>query len=233
MRPRFHAAVLSCGALTAAALFARPQAPTPEQNSPFVLGVLPPSSDALPQALPPNPSKPHGKVYTNENLPSASGDSGAMDFSTINACDRRCFEQVRTLAHVSPAANPNWKRDLLRALDPVRMDPEWQQYLRDIYEAHLRFCQIGEEKRDELARVADPNNVTPGELNVDDKYDAKFRKAQASLETLSLRQRPLQAKFALNNFSLQFSQLQVSRIQNVPCANQNYTASGPTDADDP
>lgn len=234
MRARPYAVVLFCTAIAVAAIpSARSQNPAPAQNPAFVPGELPPSPDALPQAQPANPAKPHAKVYTNENLPSAAGDSGGLDFGSINDCDRRCFEQVRTLAHVSPAANPNWKRDLLRGLEPVRKDPEWQQYLRDIYEAHLRFCQIGEEKREELARVADPNNVTARELNVDDKYDAKFRQAQATLENLYLRQRPLQQKFAFSNFSLQFSQLQVSRIQSAPCANQNYTASGPTDADDP
>ena len=233
MRARLYAIVLSCAALAVVAFpAARPQNLVPRQNPEFVLGKLPPSPDALTQVQPLNPTKPHAKVYTNENLPSA-GDSAGMDFSTINDCDRRCFEQVRTLARVSPAANPDWKRDLLHALDPVRKDPEWQQYLRDVYEAHLRFCQIGEEKREELARVADPSNITARELNVDDKYDAKFKQAQASLETLYLRQRPLQQKFVFNNFSLQFSQLQVSRIQGAPCASQNYTAFGPNDADDP
>lgn len=234
MRARLYAIVLSCAATTVAAFpAARPQNPSRKQNPEFVLGELPPSPDALPRALPRNAAKPHAKVYTNENLPSAADGSVAMDFSTINDCDRNCFEQVRTLAHVSPAANPDWKRDLLRALDPVRKDPEWQQYLRDVYEAHLRFCQISDEKREELARVADPSNVTARELNVDDKYDAKFRQAQASLQTLYLRQRPLQQKFAFSSFSLQFSQLQVSRIQSASCANQSYTASAPTDADDP
>jgi hypothetical protein len=234
MRARFYLLVLFGAAVAAAALpVARPQNPSSGEAPLLDLGNLPPSPDALPQARPANPAKPHAKVYTNENLPSAAGDSGGLDFGSINDCDRRCFEQVRTLAHVSPAADPNWKRDLLRSLDPVRKDPEWQKYLRDLYEAHLRFCQIGEEKRDELARVADPNNVTARELNVDDKYDAKFKQAQASLETLYLRMRPLQEKFAFSNFALQFSQLQVSRIQSAPCANQNYTASGPTDADDP
>jgi len=231
MHGKFYTVVLFCAATAVAAVpLARPQNPSSGEAPLLDFGFLPPSPDALPQA---QPAKPHAKVYTNENLPSAAGDSGGLDFGSINDCDHRCFEQVRTLAHVSPAAAPDWKRDLLRSLDPVRKDPEWQQYLRDLYEAHLHFCQIGDEKRDELARVADPNNVTARELNVDDKYDAKFKQAQASLETLYLRMRPLQQKFAGSNFSLQFSQLQVSRIQSAPCANQNYTASGPTDADDP
>jgi negative regulator of sigma E activity len=210
---------------------AQAQNRVPAQPQPLVLGELPASPDALPQAATAKPAKPH--VYTNDNLPASRDDFNGADFSTINDCNHQCFEQVRLLAHVSPSSNPNWKRDLLQALDPVRKDPEWQTYLRQVYDAHLRFCQLGEEKREELARVADPENVTARELNVDDKFDGKFRDAQASLQTLYLQQRPLQQKFAINNFSLQFSQLQVSRIQTAPCAQPRYMATGPNDPDDP
>src|SRR5689334_2456632 len=92
--------------------------------------------------------KAHKKVYTNDNLPKANpGDFSGADFSEINNCDRNCFEQVRQLAHVFPGSNPNWKRDLLRALDTVRKDADWQKYLRDLYDVHQRFCALGEEKR--------------------------------------------------------------------------------------
>jgi len=234
MNSKLYVTLLFCGMTTATAVpGARAQSATAGETPFFALGELPPSPDALPQAAPAKSAKSHARVYTNDNLPTGPDASGAMDFGTINDCDRNCFEQVRQLAHVSPSINPNWKRDLLRALDPVRQYPEWQQYLRDLYESHLRFCELGEEKRDELARVADPNNVTARELAVDDKYEVKFRLAQTSLQALYLRQRPLQQKFAFDNFSLQFSQLQVSRIQNAPCAQQRYMATGPIDSNDP
>jgi len=204
--------------------FATPRVLNAQNQTP-----TPPPQDA---ALKPSPAptapdaKPHKKVYTNDNLPKAGDFSGA-DFSEINNCDRNCFEQVRQLAHVMPGSTPNWKRDLLRALDSVRTNPDWQKYLRDLYDVHLRFCAVGAEKRDELAHVADPNNVTPRELAVEDKYDAKFKQAQAALETVSARQHGLQQLFAANSFSLQFSQLQVSRIQNAPCGMQRYPDPNP------
>ncbi|HUL35030.1 MAG TPA: hypothetical protein VL128_14185 [Candidatus Eisenbacteria bacterium] len=235
MDSKFLLAVLLSGAVLAGAPYASAQALAPTQNPEHYLGPFPPSPDALPSGSQlANNHKPHVKVYTNDNLPGAAGgDFDGTDFSAINDCDRNCFEQVRQLAHVSPASNPEWKRDLLRALDPVRKDSEWQQFLRDLYDHHQGFCQIGEEKREELARVADPQNVTARELNVDDKYDARFKQAQASLAGLYLRQRPLQQRFAYNTFSYQFSQLQVSRIQNAPCPAQRYTAASPDDPDDP
>lgn len=232
MNMKLYAALLLSG-LVAFAASTLAQSAIPGKASSLVPGELPPSPDALPPAPSPGTHRPRQKLYTNDNLPTASGDFDGSDFSAINDCDRNCFEQVRQLAHVMPGSDPNWKRDVLRSLDPVRQNPEWQQYLRDLYDQHLRFCGIGEEKREELARVADPNNVTARELNVDEKYDAKFRKAQSDLQALYLRQRPLQQSLAFNAFSFQFSQIQVSRIQNAACAPPRYTATGPTDADDP
>ncbi len=232
MNSKLYVALLLCGTVIFAA-GTRGQTAVPGKTPSLFPGELPPSPDALPPAAAPKTHKPRQKLYTNDNLPSGAGDFDGSDFSTINDCDRNCFEQVRQLAHVPAAYNPDWKRDLLRALDPVRQDAQWQQYLRDLYDQHQRFCGIGEDKREELARVADPNNVTARELNVDDKYDAKFRKAQADLQALYLRQRPLQQSFAFNGFSFQFSQIQVSRVQNAACSQQRYTATGPTDADDP
>ncbi|HTB93880.1 MAG TPA: hypothetical protein VK728_13685 [Candidatus Sulfotelmatobacter sp.] len=190
-----------------------------------------PSDNPAADATPP---RPHKKVYTNDNLPKANpGDFSGADFSEINNCDRNCFEQVRQLAHVFPGSNPNWKRDLLRALDTVRKDADWQKYLGDLYAVHQRFCALGAEKRDELAHVADPANVTPREITVEEKYDAKFKQAQSSLEQVSARQHGLQQIFGASPFSLQFSQLQVSRIQNAPCGSQRYPDPAPSEGSDP
>src|ERR1700751_4320561 len=91
-------------------------APTPQDAA-----LKPAPSDnpsRPPAAADAKPPQPHKKVYTNDNLPKANpGDFSGADFSEINNCDRNCFEQVRQLAHVFPGSNPNWKRDLLRALD--------------------------------------------------------------------------------------------------------------------
>ena len=236
----FLAIFLSC----AMGEFPLPQAPRamlttwqqqdPKQSSPE---TQPSGSTQQPPISPAAPAKPADKpkkVITNDDLKHPSGGFGfsPTDFNQINNCDRSCFEQVRQLAHVFPAANPNWKRDLLQAIDEVRKDGEWQKYLRDLYDMHLKFCQLGDEKRDELARDADPNNVTTREIAIDDKYDAKFKEAQSALQALTSRQTILQRKFADSPFAYQFANMQASRIQNANCAPQRYYNESPTDAED-
>jgi len=230
MDSRFWTSLFLCAALSGAAIPQASAQSKPQSTTP-IPASLPLHPSLLPQA---EFSKPHRRIYDNDNL--LSGRSGALafaDFSEVNDCDRNCFDQIHQLSRVNAATNSNWKRELLRSLDTVRNDPDWQLYLHQLYDLHLRFCQIGEDKREELSHVADPHNVTSGELAVDDKYDAKFRQAQTSLEALFSRQHSLQQKFAANAYSFQFSQLQVSRIQNAPCAQPRYTATGPTNADDP
>lgn len=189
------------------------------------------SSDTHPdQQAPEKPPPKPRKVITNDDLKPARGAafSGA-DFGQINDCDRNCFEKVRELARVAPGSNPNWKRDLLHAVDTVRKDAEWQGYLRSLYNVHLKFCQFGAEKRDELAKNADPHNVTPREIAIDEKYDAKFKQAQVELQDLYSRQAALQRKFGADPFAVQFSFVQTSRIQNAPCEQQWYPSPTPTE----
>lgn len=216
------------------AFAAQNQGPTPTPQDAALKPAPSDNPSQPPAGADAKPSNPRKKVYTNDNLPKANpGDFSGADFSEINNCDRNCFEQVRQLAHVFPGSNPNWKRDLLRALDTVRKDADWQKYLRDLYDVHQRFCALGAEKRDEIAYVADPANVTPREIAVEDKYDAKFKQAQSSLEQVSARQHGLQQLFGASPFSLQFSQLQVSRIQNAPCGSQRYLNPTPSEGSDP
>lgn len=184
-----------------------------------------PDSTQPPPAPPAKPADKPKKVITNDDLKSpGGGDSGfsSLDFGQINDCNRNCFEEVRQRTRVVPSLNPNWRRDLLQAIDQVRNDGEWQKYLRDFYDMHLKFCQIGDEKKEELAKFADPNNVTARELAIDDKYDAKFKEAQTALQELTNRQDALQRKFAGNPFAYQFSVMQTTRIQNASCAQRWY-----------
>jgi len=216
------------------AFAAQNQGPTPTPQDAALKPAPSDNPSQPPAGADAKPSNPRKKVYTNDNLPKANpGDFSGADFSEINNCDRNCFEQVRQLAHVFPGSNPNWKRDLLRALDTVRKDADWQKYLRDLYDVHQRFCALGAAKRDEIAYVADPANVTPREIAVEDKYDAKFKQAQSSLEQVSARQHGLQQLFGASPFSLQFSQVQVSRIQNAPCGSQRYLNPTPSEGIDP
>jgi hypothetical protein len=197
-----------------------------------------PDSPAAPAALPASQGKPTRKpkkVITNDDLGGSSGgfSFSPQDFSQINDCDRTCFDQVRQLSGVAPAASPNWRRLLLQAIDDVRRDAAWQKYLRDLYDVHVKFCALGDEKREELAKYADPHNVTPREVSIDEKYDVKFKEMQSELQLVYERQGPLQAKFNANPFEYQFSRVQADRIKGANCMSPRYTNYSPADADDP
>jgi hypothetical protein len=195
------------------------------------------SSQQLP-TLPGSPAKPAHKpkrVITNDDFKGSGGGAfgfTAADFSQINDCDRNCFEQVRQLTHASPAENPSWRRDLLKAIDQVRRDDAWQGYLRDLYEVHVKFCQVGNDKKEEIAKNADPRNVTPREIEIDEKYDLKFKEAQSELQAVYDRQASLQRKFG-GNYAYQFTVVQANRIHNAGCASPRYPTYSPNDADDP
>jgi hypothetical protein len=218
-------------ATTALAQDAKPSSPEKPTSDPAQQpSVTPPVTVAL---TPPvkTADKPK-KVITNDDLKGGAPGSGfsAADFSMINNCNRACFEQVRQQAHIIPSTSPNWKHELLQAVEQVRKDDDWQKYLRDLYEVRLKFCSLGNEKRDELARYTDPNNVTPRELAIDEKYDAKFIAAQNELRALDAREAALQRKYAGSSLAYQFMMIQASRIQSANCYSQNYA---PTDAEDP
>jgi hypothetical protein len=191
------------------------QEPAPQNPSPADKpdSTQQPTAPAAPATKPTVPPK---HVYTNDDM-RGGGDSGGLDFSQINDCDRACFDQVRQLAHVVATPGSNWKRDLLQAIDQVRKDTDWQAHVRELYNMHLKFCALGDEKRAELNRVADPHNVTAREISVDEKYDAKFKQLQISLQSLTSRQAELLQKFAVNPFSLQFARIQASRVSNASC----------------
>jgi len=199
---------------------------TPAADKPTPAPAPQAAAPAAPAAKLASPQKPH--VYTNDDLKGGS-DSGGLDFSQINNCDRNCFDQIRQLSHFMPAGN--WKREVLKAIDVVRKDTEWQQYLTELYNMHMKYCALGEAKRSELNHLADPHNVTPQELSIDEKYDAKFRELQTSMQSLTSKQGALILKFSASPFSVQFANLQVSRVSNASCGGPSYI--GPDEGEDP
>lgn len=185
-----------------------------------------PPADAAQQApaTPAAPAKPADKpkkVITNDDLKSY-GDGGSTGgfltgFGPINDCNKSCFDQVRMFARVDAAENPNWKREALDGIDWVRRDTEWQRYLRDVYDVRRKGCQLASDKMQELARFADPRNVTPQEIAIDEKYDGKIKAAQAELETVRARQDALLKRFAANPYALQFATVQGMRLTSIYC----------------
>jgi len=201
----------------------------PSQSAPPAQAPAPQKPAPTPSA-PTKPHKKHPKVYTDDDFKSGGEvavDGEQLDFSRLNDCDRSCFDRVRNSAQVYSTSDPYWRQNVLAALDTVRKDTEWQALLADLYALHLKFCDLAGEKRAELAKVSDPNNVTEREIRVDEKYDAKFRGLQTSAQSLYLREETIQRRYATKSFSLAFMNIQLSRIQNAGCP-----VSSPPDATD-
>lgn len=83
-------------------------------------------------AATPDPDKTANKpkkVYTNDDLKGSGANdnfgTSSAGFEHVNDCNASCFDQVRAMAQVDTIANPNWRRDLLDAIELVRNDGEW------------------------------------------------------------------------------------------------------------
>ena len=103
-----------------------------------------PASHRAPAAKPPDKPK---KVITNDDLKGSwqrRFGVSPMEFGEVNDCDRNCFEKVRQMARVPTSVKPELETGSLQAIDQVRKDDEWQKYLRELYDVHLKFCQFGE-----------------------------------------------------------------------------------------
>ena len=197
------------------------QTPNSQQKQP---------SSATPPAAAPARSK---KVITNDDLQSSSGfGSSPADFGEINDCDRSCFQYLQQSVRVDPAQNPHWRRDILRSIDLVRKDAEWQGILREVYDLHLKLCELGDEKRQELNTGADPHNVTSQEVGIEEKYDVRFKKLQDELRAVYARQSALRTG-ADNPVAYRFRIYQEGRVQNAACAQRTPSRYAQSDADDP
>src|SRR2546430_7857153 len=125
------------------------------------------------------------KVITNDDIKSSpfAGFGGLFytNSGSVNDCDANCFDQVRLFAQLNADKNSDWRRDVLKQLDQVRSDGEWQAYLHELYEAHQKVCQLTFDKADELRRSGNTRNLGPQEIAITDRYDAKMKAAQAEL----------------------------------------------------
>jgi hypothetical protein len=167
-------------------------------------------------------SKPR-HVITNDDIKSSpySSFGGLFYMSTgsINDCDAGCFDQVRAMAMVNSETNPNWRREVLRQLDLVRSDGEWQAYLHNVYRAHNKVCQFTFDKQDELRRSgASFRNLGPQQIAITEKYDQQTKAAQDELSAQVARQQHIQKKFAEKPYPNAFATIQGTRMMGGFCS---------------
>jgi len=203
-----------------------PKRPSEEKQPPDSQQKQPSAPVAKPAAKP-------KKVITNDDLLGSGGFGfSSAEFSQINDCDRSCFLDLQQSIRIDPGQNPHWRRDVLRAIDLVRKDAAWQRILHDVYDLHLKTCDLQGEKQEELAKAADPANVTPQEVDIEEKYEAKFRELQEQLNAERARQSALKGDTNDNPVVFRFRIYQENRLQGAPCAqpvSRRYPQSYPGD----
>ena len=162
-------------------------------------------------------------VITNDDIkPSPYASFGGlfyMSTGSINDCDAGCFDQVRMMATASLEATPNWRREVLRQIELVRSDGEWQAYLHDLYGAHNKLCQLTFDKQDELRRSGGSfRNLGPQQIAITDKYDEATKAAQDDLSAQVERQPQIQRKFADRPYANAFAAIQGTRMTSGFCS---------------
>jgi hypothetical protein len=202
--------------------------PSEEKQPPDSQQKRPSTQAAKPAAKP-------KKVITNDDLVGSGGGFGfsSPEFSQINDCDRSCFLNLEQSIRIDPAQNPHWRRDVLRAIDLVRKDAAWQRILHDVYDLRLKTCDLQAEKQEELAKSADPSNVTPREVDIEEKYEVKFKELQEQLNAVRARQSALKGDTNDNPVVFRFRIYQENRLQGAPCAQPVYRRYPQSYVDDP
>jgi hypothetical protein len=228
-RRRYFGLILQCTAGLCAFLPAFPVSlPAQEQQQ---QDQKPPADEtaaggAAQASTTPATAKPASKprhVITNDDIkPSPYSSFGGlfyMSAGSINDCDAGCFDQVRVMAMANSETNPNWRREVLRQLDRVRSDAEWQAYLHDLYRAHNKLCQLTFDKQDELRRSGGSSrNLGPQQIAITEKYDEQTKAAQDDLSAQVARQPQIQKKFAENPYANAFATIQGTRMMGGFCS---------------
>jgi len=195
----------------------QPPAAPPTQQPPASAPAATPS--IIPATKPQAPPRRARRVITNDDIDGiGSIYKGAYgpDLTYINDCDRGCFEAVRAAARIYPSGL-QWKKDLLDAIERVKADGPWQGLLSDFGSVRGKFCMLEQERNEEMARGADPRNVTHAEISIEEKYDRLFKAAQADLLTLSDRAQLLRQAHASNGLEIAFMNFQSNRIVTASC----------------
>jgi hypothetical protein len=174
-------------------------------------------------ALTGKPASKPKHVITNDDIkPSPYSSFGGlfyMSTGSINDCDASCFDQVRAMTMVGYETNPNWRREVLRQLDLLRSDGEWQAYLHDVYTAHNKICQLTFDKQDELRKSGSTfRNLGPQQIAITEKYDQQSKAAQDELSAQVARQHQIQKKFAENRYATGFATIQGTRMMGGFCS---------------
>jgi len=208
-----------------------PSSGAPPQTPPAQAAPAPDSQATPPQASASATKPPTGRhhVITNDDLKGKGSipyaESAGIDLSAINDCDRNCFQQVQTAAHIPAGPGTQWKRDLLAGIEKVRADADWQARLDELGEVKGKYCDLESAKNEDLAEHSDPKNVTEDEISIEEMYQRKFEALQSDL--MSAENHAEAARINYSGIVVEFMYLQQQRIVNATCPRTREPSSNP------
>lgn len=203
---------------------AQPVPAAPPQAAP----TAPPKTEAAP-TKPPEKSR---KVYTNDDF---TGGGGAYFrplheiLEQVNECDRNCFNQVANELKEPNGGSVEFKRQLLRDVESTRNDRDWQTLLLDAVRTKEKYCQLAYDKNAELAKLPDRNKVTDRELDIDERYDKKYKDAADDVTEIYRRENAFM--YRNDRITRGLMQYQVVRIMSANCTPPRSAPNYPEPAD--
>jgi len=161
-------------------------------------------------------------IITNDDIkPSASSGFGGIFYTSsgmINDCNSMCFDQLRPAGQSGREESLHWRQEVLKQIDLVRSDSEWQAYLHQLYDAHSKICQITLDQQQELRTAGYSRDLGPREIAIDEKYDQKSKDANNELSALVGQQMAHLTKFRDRPYAYSFGAMQMMRMHGGFCS---------------
>lgn len=210
--------------------------PVAQQMKP---STAPTSSQAVPHktAEAPKVQISAHKVLTNEDLEKLNKHRGMsvvgidVDLSTIYDCDINCYNSVRSSAQIYPNANLDWMRDLRSGIEELQKDDTWRALLVNLAHLRSKYCTIAADQNVELQKADNFNNVTDQQIDIRERYNAKLSDANQAVMAGYSRASSIEATYS--PLVRRFMEMQVLRIMQSACMNQNPYRQNYYPSDDP
>ena len=177
------------------------------------------------------------KVLTNDDLEKLDKHRGMsvvgidVDLNAIYDCDINCYNYVRSSARIYPGGNLDWMRDLRSGIEGLQKDDTWRAQLVNLAHLRSKYCTLAADQNEELLKADNFNNVTDRQIDIRERYNAKL--SDANQAVTAEYERVTAAEAAYSPMVRSFMQMQVTRIMQSTCVNQNAYRPNYYPSDDP
>lgn len=177
------------------------------------------------------------KVLTNEDLEKLNKHRGMsvvgidVDLNAIYDCDINCYNYVRSSARIYSPGNLDWMRDLRSGIEDLQKDNNWRAELVNLVHLRSKYCTLAADENEELQKADNFQNVTDQQIDIRERYNAKLSDANQAVTTEYERTTAMEATYPA--LVRRFMEMQVLRIMQSVCVNQNPYRPNYYPSDDP